>query len=68
VTRKDATGWCITRALTMSTKRFGREKRLKGWSRAKKIALIELEKPWWEDFAEKWGAQMAFAGEATNGR
>jgi putative endonuclease len=45
-------------------KAIGREKQLKGWSRAKKIALIESKNPRWEDFAEKWGAQMVFAGEA----
>jgi putative endonuclease len=45
-------------------KAIGREKQLKGWSRAKKIALIESRNPRWEDFAEKWGAQMAFGGEA----
>ncbi|MFZ0770525.1 MAG: GIY-YIG nuclease family protein [Candidatus Sulfotelmatobacter sp.] len=45
-------------------KAIGREKQLKGWARAKKIALIESRNPRWEDFAEKWGAQMAFAGEA----
>src|SRR5260370_9110692 len=49
-------------------KAIGREKQLKGWARAKKIALIESKNPRWEDFAEKWGAQMAFAGEAINGR
>jgi putative endonuclease len=41
-----------------------REKQLKGWSRAKKIALIESKNPRWEDFAEKWGAQMLFPGES----
>jgi putative endonuclease len=41
-----------------------REKQLKGWSRAKKIALIEAKNPRWEDLAEKWGAQMLFAGES----
>lgn len=45
-------------------KAIGREKQLKGWSRGKKIALIESKNPRWEDFAEKWGAQMLFAGEA----
>jgi putative endonuclease len=45
-------------------KALGREKQLKGWSRLKKIALIESKNPRWEDFAEKWGAQMVFAGEA----
>lgn len=49
-------------------KAIGREKQLKGWSRAKKIALIESKNPRWEDLAEKWGAQMAFAGEAITGR
>src|SRR5581483_9228915 len=33
-----------------------REKVLKGWSRAKKIALIEETNPTWEDFFEQFGA------------
>jgi putative endonuclease len=49
-------------------KAIGREKQLKVWSRAKKIALIESKNPRGEDFAEKWGAQMLFAGEAMKGR
>jgi putative endonuclease len=49
-------------------KAIGREKQLKGWSRAKKVALIELKNPRWEDLAEKWDAQMAFAGESIKGR
>lgn len=44
-------------------KAIGREKRLKGWTRAKKIVLIESKNPRWEDLAEKWGAEMRFAGE-----
>ena len=32
-----------------------REKELKGWSRAKKIALIESINPKWQDLAEGWG-------------
>jgi putative endonuclease len=47
---------------------IGREKQLKGWTRAKKIALIESKNPRWEDFAEKWGAQMAFAGESIKNK
>jgi putative endonuclease len=43
---------------------IGREKQLKGWSRAKKIALIESKNPRWEDLAEKFGAQNAFAGQS----
>jgi putative endonuclease len=47
---------------------IAREKQLKGWRRAKKIALIESRNPRWEDLAEKWGWQMAFAGESIHGR
>ena len=46
---------------------IGREKQLKGWSRAKKLALIESKNPRWEDLAENWGAQMLFAGQAIKG-
>jgi len=49
-------------------KAIGREKQLKGWTRAKKIALIESKNPRWEDLAEKWGAKMAFAGESIKTR
>jgi putative endonuclease len=49
-------------------KAIGREKQLKGWSRAKKIALIEAKNPRWEDFADKWGAQMLFAGQPMKDR
>ena len=49
-------------------KAIGREKQLKGWTRARKISVIETRNPRWEDLAEKWGAQMAFAAEAINGR
>lgn len=31
-----------------------REKQLKGWSRAKKIALIEKENPTWVDLSQPW--------------
>ena len=48
-------------------KAIGREKQLKGWRRAKKIALIESRNPRWEDLAETWGAPMLFAGEAIKG-
>jgi putative endonuclease len=49
-------------------KAIGREKQLKGWSRAKKIVLIESRNPRWQDLAETWGAEMAFAGQAISGR
>jgi len=35
-------------------KAINREKQLKGWSRAKKIALIESLNPHWEDLARDW--------------
>ena len=33
---------------------IAREKQIKGWSRAKKIALIDAENPEWVDLAEAW--------------
>ena len=45
-------------------KAIDREKQLKRWTRAKKVALIESKNPRWADLAEKWGAQMLFAGES----
>jgi putative endonuclease len=35
-----------------------REKQLKGWSRAKKIALIVAQDPTWEDLSEQWYANL----------
>ena len=49
-------------------KAIGREKQLKGWRRAKKIALIESMNPRWADLAEKLGAPMLFAGQGMKGR
>ena len=45
-----------------------REKQLKRWARAKKIALIESKNPRWLDLAEKWGAEMLFAGQSLKDR
>ena len=33
---------------------IAREKELKGWRRAKKIALIEASNPTWEDLSRNW--------------
>jgi putative endonuclease len=33
---------------------FAREKYLKGWLRAKKVALIESINPEWRDLSEEW--------------
>ena len=49
-------------------KAIAREKQLKGWTRAKKIALIESKNQRWADLAETWGSQMAFAGESIKDR
>ena len=45
-------------------KAIDREKQLKGWQRAKKIALIESLNPRWADLAEKWGAEIRFANQS----
>jgi putative endonuclease len=42
---------------------IGREKQLKGWRRAKKIALIEKMNPRWQDLAENRGREMRFRGQ-----
>ena len=34
---------------------IAREKELKGWRRARKIALIEHENPTWVDLSDGWG-------------
>ncbi len=36
------------------TAAIAREKQIKGWSRAKKVALIQSENPEWRDLAEGW--------------
>jgi putative endonuclease len=41
------------------------EKRIKGWNRAKKIALIETMNPNWEDLARSWRSE---AGQADVNR
>ena len=42
---------------------ISREKQLKGWSRAKKITLIERDNPAWVDLSEEWGKPMKMYGE-----
>jgi putative endonuclease len=32
-----------------------RETQLKGWRRARKLALVEAENPTWEDLSAEWG-------------
>ena len=33
---------------------IAREKQIKGWDRAKKVALIEASNPSWDDLAAHW--------------
>jgi putative endonuclease len=35
---------------------LAREKQIKGWQRAKKVALIESKNPEWKDLGLAWGA------------
>lgn len=56
--------WSTMRATTVSTRPNVREKQLKGWRRAKKIALIEKVNPRWRDLAEHWGWKMLFRGQS----
>jgi len=37
---------------------IAREKQLKGWTRAKKLALIERVNPTWIDLSEDWGKPL----------
>ncbi len=39
-----------------------REKEIKGWTRARKIAVIEGGNPTWEDLSEQWYPQLADRG------
>jgi putative endonuclease len=38
-----------------ATSAIAREKQLKGWRRAKKLALIEQENLEWQDLSQDWG-------------
>jgi len=42
---------------------IAQEKQIKGWTRAKKEALIRSENPHWNDLAEHWGARMLMPNE-----
>jgi putative endonuclease len=45
-------------------KALAREKQLKGWSRAKKIALLESRNPHWLDLAREWYPWMTGSSKA----
>lgn len=46
---------------------IAREKQIKGWRRAKKVALIEAGNPAWDDLAAGWfdGAEKRSAGPSS---
>ncbi len=37
-----------------------REKAIKHWMRARRVALIERDNPTWDDLAEEWGKPIEF--------
>lgn len=45
-------------------KAINREKEIKGWTRKKKISLIEGVNPRWEDLSKTWGWKIVMPGEA----
>lgn len=55
--------WCET--YHSPTAAIAREKELKGWSRTRKIALIEETNPGWLDLGESWDRVPQY-GEDTN--
>jgi putative endonuclease len=44
---------------------IAREKELKDWNRAKKIALIESINPTWRDLSEDWGKSMFATADSS---
>ncbi|MGI4854783.1 MAG: hypothetical protein ACRYF4_12150 [Janthinobacterium lividum] len=52
--RTTATPAAVLRAVYRPTGAILREKQWKGWTRAKKIALIEKANPAWVDLSEAW--------------
>ena len=43
-----------------------REKQIKGWDRAKRIALIERDNPTWDDLADDWSKPIDPLKPAAN--
>jgi putative endonuclease len=57
--RYDVTGLLYWESYDDVHKALAREKQLKGWTRAKKVALIVRRNPHWLDFASEWYPWMA---------
>jgi putative endonuclease len=47
---------------------IAREKEIKGWDRAKRVALIEGANPTWEDLSLEWGNPIEMLNPATAGK
>jgi putative endonuclease len=45
---------------------LAREKQLKGWTRAKKIALIERTNPHWFDLSDRWNVIGNMTGQSSS--
>lgn len=45
---------------------IAREKRIKSWSRVKKIAVIEEMNPTWQDLSEEWGKPILPPGRTAD--
>ncbi len=50
-------------AYNLPQRAIAREKEIKGWLRAKKVALIESENPTWEDLSADWGKPFTYPGK-----
>jgi putative endonuclease len=46
---------------------IAREKQIKGWDRARRVALIESVNPTWEDLSLEWGKPIEMLSPATPG-
>ncbi len=46
---------------------IAREKEIKGWDRARRVALIESENPTWEDLSLEWGMPIETLDPAAAG-
>jgi putative endonuclease len=45
---------------------IAREKEIKSWDRAKRVALIESENPTWEDWSLEWGKPLRLLRPSTS--
>jgi len=53
--------WSGTRGFESVGQAIARETEIKAWRREKKVALIIVSNPTWEDLATDWGKRVAIA-------